>query len=170
MPRIAVVLMNLGGPGFARRRCDRSCSICSAIRRSSACPALLRLPLARLIAWRRARVAREIYRRLGGGVAVAGQYRGAGAGARGGVGTRALAVSSRCATGIRRAEAAREVEKLGARRDRLPAALSAILDDDDGLLARRLAGRRGAPRPRSADAYGLLLSLAIEALSTPSPG
>jgi protoporphyrin/coproporphyrin ferrochelatase len=64
--RTAVVLMNLGGP-------DRLAAVQPflfnlfrdpAILRL---PALVRLPLARIIAWRRGRVAQEIYSKLGGG-------------------------------------------------------------------------------------------------------
>src|SRR5689334_13835694 len=65
MPRIAVVLMNLGGPDRLEAVRPFLFNLFSdpAIIRL---PALLRLPLARLIAWRRTGVAREIYRRLGG--------------------------------------------------------------------------------------------------------
>src|SRR5262245_4860823 len=65
MARVAVVLMNLGGPGsleavrpFLVNLFDDPAII--------GLPRLLRWPLARLIAWRRAPVAREIYARLGG--------------------------------------------------------------------------------------------------------
>lgn len=65
MARTAVVLMNLGGPDsleavepFLRNLFGDAAII--------GLPRLLRLPLARLIARRRAPVAREIYRRLGG--------------------------------------------------------------------------------------------------------
>ena len=63
--RVAVVLMNLGGPDSLEAVRPFLFNLFSdpAIIRL---PALLRLPLARLIAWRRAGVAREIYRRLGG--------------------------------------------------------------------------------------------------------
>src|SRR5271163_925050 len=40
----------------------------------------------------------------------------------------------------------------------MPAALSAILDDDDGLFAGRLVSRRNAARPRLPDPQGVLLS------------
>jgi ferrochelatase len=66
MARIAVVLMNLGGP-------DRLEAVQPFLFNLFSDPAILglpglvRLPLARIIAWRRGPVAREIYRRLGGG-------------------------------------------------------------------------------------------------------
>jgi len=65
MARTAVVLMNLGGPDSQEAVEPFLVNLFSdpAIIRL---PAFLRLPLARLIAWRRARVAHEIYRRLGG--------------------------------------------------------------------------------------------------------
>jgi ferrochelatase len=64
--RIAVVLMNLGGPDRLEAVQPFLFNLFSdpAILRL---PALVRLPLARIIAWRRSRVAQEIYRRLGGG-------------------------------------------------------------------------------------------------------
>jgi ferrochelatase len=66
MTRTAVVLMNLGGPDSldaVRPFLTNLFSDPAIIR----LPALLRLPLARVIAGRRAPVARAIYRRLGGG-------------------------------------------------------------------------------------------------------
>lgn len=65
MARTAIVLMNLGGPDSlaAIEPFLRNLFSDPAIIRL---PALLRLPLARLVAWRRAPAAREIYRRLGG--------------------------------------------------------------------------------------------------------
>jgi len=65
MARVAVVLMNLGGP-------DSLAAVKPFLVNLFSDPAIiglprfLRLPLARLIAWRRAPVAREIYARLGG--------------------------------------------------------------------------------------------------------
>jgi protoporphyrin/coproporphyrin ferrochelatase len=66
MARIAVVLMNLGGPDSLEAVRPFLFNLFSdpAIIRL---PSILRLPLARLITWRRAPIAREIYRRLGGG-------------------------------------------------------------------------------------------------------
>jgi len=66
MARRAVVLMNLGGPDSPESVQPFLYNLFSdpAIIRL---PALLRLPLARLIAARRASIAREIYARLGGG-------------------------------------------------------------------------------------------------------
>jgi ferrochelatase len=64
--RTAIVLMNLGGPDSleaVRPFLSNLFSDPAIIR----LPALLRLPLARLISWRRAEVARDIYERLGGG-------------------------------------------------------------------------------------------------------
>jgi protoporphyrin/coproporphyrin ferrochelatase len=65
MARVAVVLMNLGGPDSLAAVEPFLFNLFSdpAIIRV---PGLLRLPLARLLARRRARTAREIYRRLGG--------------------------------------------------------------------------------------------------------
>ena len=65
MARIAVVLMNLGGPDSleaVRPFLENLFSDPAII----GLPPLLRLPLARLVARRRARVAREIYARIGG--------------------------------------------------------------------------------------------------------
>src|SRR5690242_5849205 len=66
MARIAVVLMNLGGPNRLEAVQPFLFNLFSdpAI---LPLPALVRLPLARIIAWRRSPVAREIYRKLGGG-------------------------------------------------------------------------------------------------------
>jgi ferrochelatase len=65
MTRTAIVLLNLGGPDSLEAVQPFLSNLFSdpAIIRL---PTLLRLPLARLIAWRRAQVARAIYRRLGG--------------------------------------------------------------------------------------------------------
>jgi protoporphyrin/coproporphyrin ferrochelatase len=65
MARVAVVLMNLGGPDSLEAVEPFLFNLFSdpAIIRL---PGFLRLPLARLLAWRRARTAREIYSRLGG--------------------------------------------------------------------------------------------------------
>jgi ferrochelatase len=64
--RTAVVLMNLGGPDRLEAVQPFLFNLFSdpAILRL---PALVRLPLAQIIAWRRSPVAREIYRKLGGG-------------------------------------------------------------------------------------------------------
>src|SRR5246127_2621117 len=66
MARTAVVLMNLGGPDRLENVQPFLFNLFSdpAIIRL---PTVLRLPLAKLISWRRARVARNIYSRLGGG-------------------------------------------------------------------------------------------------------
>ena len=65
MARTAVVLMNLGGPDTLEAVQPFLFNLFSdpAIIRL---PGVLRLPLARFVAWRRARVASDIYRRLGG--------------------------------------------------------------------------------------------------------
>jgi protoporphyrin/coproporphyrin ferrochelatase len=65
MSRTAVVVMNLGGPDAPEAVRPFLFNLFSdpAIIRL---PRALRLPLARLIAWQRARVAGDIYRRLGG--------------------------------------------------------------------------------------------------------
>lgn len=65
MGRRAVVLMNLGGPD-SPQAVQRFLYNLFADRAIIDLPAPLRLPLARLIAWRRARVAGEIYAHLGG--------------------------------------------------------------------------------------------------------
>jgi protoporphyrin/coproporphyrin ferrochelatase len=66
MTRTAVVLMNLGGPDRLEAVQPFLFNLFSdpAILRL---PAFFRLPLARIVSWRRAPIAREIYRRLGGG-------------------------------------------------------------------------------------------------------
>lgn len=66
MARSAVVLMNLGGPDSLEAVQPFLFNLFSdpAILRL---PGILRLPLARFIAWRRAALARNIYRHLGGG-------------------------------------------------------------------------------------------------------
>ena len=65
MTRVAVVLMNLGGPDSIEAVRPFLANLFSdpAI---IGLPGLLRLPLAHLIAWRRGPVARDIYGRLGG--------------------------------------------------------------------------------------------------------
>src|SRR5215831_14154813 len=65
MTRVAVVLMNLGGPDSLAAVQPFLVNLFSdpAI---IGLPAVLRLPLARFVAWRRAPVARDIYARLGG--------------------------------------------------------------------------------------------------------
>ena len=65
MTRVAVVLMNLGGPDSIEAVRPFLANLFSdpAI---IGLPGLLRLPLAHLIAWRRGPVARDIYARLGG--------------------------------------------------------------------------------------------------------
>jgi protoporphyrin/coproporphyrin ferrochelatase len=65
MTRVAVVLMNLGGPDSIEAVRPFLANLFSdpAI---IGLPGLLRLPLARFIAWRRGPVARDIYARLGG--------------------------------------------------------------------------------------------------------
>jgi protoporphyrin/coproporphyrin ferrochelatase len=65
MPRVAIVLMNLGGPDSLEAVEPFLFNLFSdpAIIRL---PSFLRLPLARVIARRRAQTARDIYRRLGG--------------------------------------------------------------------------------------------------------
>jgi protoporphyrin/coproporphyrin ferrochelatase len=64
--RTAVVLMNLGGPDRLEAVQPFLFNLFSdpAILRL---PALVRLPLARIITWRRGPIAQEIYRKLGGG-------------------------------------------------------------------------------------------------------
>ena len=66
MARTAVVLMNLGGPDTLEAVRPFLFNLFSdpAILRV---PAVLRLPLAWLIAWRRIPAAKRIYQRLGGG-------------------------------------------------------------------------------------------------------
>jgi|SRR5215471_263669 ferrochelatase len=66
MARTAVILMNLGGPDRLESVRPFLFNLFSdpAIIRL---PAFLRLPLAQFLSWRRARVARDIYERLGGG-------------------------------------------------------------------------------------------------------
>src|ERR1700756_3008450 len=65
MRRVAVVLMNLGGPDSLEAVRPFLVNLFSdpAI---IGLPCVLRLPLARLVAWRRTPVARDIYARLGG--------------------------------------------------------------------------------------------------------
>src|SRR5207247_9980408 len=65
MARVAVVLMNLGGPDSLEAVQPFLVNLFDD-RAIIGLPAPLRRPLARLIAWRRAPVAREIYARLGG--------------------------------------------------------------------------------------------------------
>jgi len=65
MTRVAVVLMNLGGPDSLAAVRPFLVNLFSDPAIISL-PGLLRQPLARFIAWRRARVARDIYARIGG--------------------------------------------------------------------------------------------------------
>ena len=143
MARTAVVLMNLGGPDRLEAVQPFLFNLFSdpAILRL---PALVRLPLARIIAWRRGRVAQEIYRKLGGGSPLLANTE-----AQARALEAVLGPQHRCFVAMRywhpdqRADRARG-RRLGGGRSRLPAALPAILDDDDGFVARRLA-RRGNP-------------------------
>jgi protoporphyrin/coproporphyrin ferrochelatase len=66
MPRRAIVLMNLGGPDSPKAVTPFLVNLFSdpAI---IGLPGVLRWPLARLIAWRRTKIARDIYDHLGGG-------------------------------------------------------------------------------------------------------
>jgi ferrochelatase len=66
MPRRAVVLMNLGGPDSSEAVRPFLVNLFGD-RAIINLPLLLRWPLARLIAWRRAEIARDIYDHLGGG-------------------------------------------------------------------------------------------------------
>ena len=141
MTRRAVVLMNLGGPDSPEAVRPFLYNLFSdqAIIRL---PAPLRLPLAALIASRRAPTARQIYAQLGGASPLLANTRGAGARAR----SANSAPDHRCFIAMRywhplTAAAVSEVEAMGARRDRAAAALPAILDDDDAILARRLGAR-----------------------------
>jgi protoporphyrin/coproporphyrin ferrochelatase len=65
MTRVAVVLMNLGGPDSLAAVQPFLVNLFSDPS-IIGLPAVLRLPLARFVAWRRAAVARDVYSRLGG--------------------------------------------------------------------------------------------------------
>src|SRR5271169_4346223 len=65
MTRVAVVLMNLGGPDSLQAVQPFLVNLFSDPAIISL-PVFLRLPLARFVAWRRAHVARDIYASLGG--------------------------------------------------------------------------------------------------------
>ena len=158
MPRTAVVLMNLGGPDsldavepFLFNSVHRPGDHRAARAASAAAGAADRARGAR------ARHARFM-RQLGGGSPLLANTE-----AQARALEAALGPEFRC---VRRDallasdERARRCggRRMGAGRDRLPAALSAILDDDHRLFACRLAAGGGAIRPRSSDPGDLLLS------------
>ena len=144
--RRAVVLMNLGGPDSPEAVRPFLYNLFSdpAIIRL---PAPLRLPLAALIASRRAATAREIYAQLGGASPLLANTRRRRARSK-----RELGPDYRCFIAMRywhplTAAAVSEVKQWRPGRDRAAAALPAILDDDDGILARRLGARGTAAAP-----------------------
>ena len=147
--KIAIILFNLGGP-------DSLDAVQPFLRNLFSDPAIislpswLRLPLARFIAWRRTPKARGIYEQIGGGSPILGQ-------------TEAQARALEAALGSEHewrgyvcmrywhpmTEARGAVgQALRAGPHRAAAALSAILDDHDGLVLRRLEeGRRSSRLP-----------------------
>ena len=136
-----------GGPDIAGGWSSLSCAISSPIRRSSLLPAIVRLPLGRFIAKRRAPLAREIYAKIGGRARRSwiGRRRGPGAL------ERALLRAGHAGPGawVRRHallawpfgdEAAAAVKDMESDLHR-PSLCRSIrnIDDDDGVFARRLA-------------------------------
>ncbi len=121
-------------------------------------PSVLRLPLARVIAWRRTPVAREIYRRLGGGSPLLANTRAQARELEAVLGRRpSLFCGDALLAPDEQGDRSRGGE-LGTRRDRLSAALSAILDDHDGFIAGGVANGRKTLWHRPPGAGGLLLS------------
>ena len=157
MPRTAVVLMNLGGPDSLAAVEPFLFNLFSD-RAIIRLPWLLRMPLARLIARRRARTARSIYARLGGASPLLANTE-----AQARALDKFLGPDYRSFVAMRywrptSADAARAVSDWAPEEIVVPAALPAILDDDHGILLRRLAPGGGADRPRPSDPLRLLLS------------
>ena len=134
MSRVAVVLFNLGGP-------DSLAAVQPFLRNLFADPAIIAVPqplrwcLARWIAARRAKTARDIYRKIGGGSplrrltedqAAALQVR------LGDLGTVSVFVAMRYWHPFVE-DVARDVAAWNPRPRRPAAALSAVLHDDDGI-------------------------------------
>src|SRR6266852_6310160 len=127
MSRTAVVLFNLGGP-------DRPQSVRPFLFNLFNDHAIVALP--QPLRWF---------------LAAARQYRGAGARARDGARPRASLLRRHALLApVQRRSGARG-QGMGPRSHRAAAALSAIFDDDDGILARRLARRGTAGRDERAD-------------------
>ncbi len=164
--RRAVVLMNLGGPDSPEAVRPFLYNLFSdpAIIRL---PAPLRLPLAALIASRRAADGAADLCPARRRLAASRQHTGAGARAcstnsaiRNPASSIAAFVAMRYWHPLT-AAAVSEVKAMVARRDRAAAALSAILDDHDRILARCLGARGKAAAPRRADPTHPLLSRSI---------
>ena len=120
-------------------------------------PGILRWPLARLIARRRAKVAREIYERLGGASPLLANTEAQ---------ARALETElgedCRCFVAMRywhpmSSRYRGRSQGLGAGRNRLPSALSAILDDHNGVITCVVASGRAVAWSRSPYLSDLLL-------------
>src|SRR5262245_50765655 len=91
-------------------------------------------------------------------VSVVGEHRDAGEGVGGGVGTGA---SLLCCDALLASAQCRDCTRgggMGPASDRVSAALSAVLDDDDRLLLGRVVERRGATRVEAADSHHPFLS------------
>ena len=151
--KIAIILFNLGGP-------DSLDAVQPFLRNLFSDPAiitpagLLRLPLASFIARRRTPKARGIYEKIGGGSPIVGQTE-----------AQARALEEALGSGARMARLCLHAllasddrgrgalgQALRARSHRAAAALSAVLDDDDGVVVRRLEEGfevQGAGRSRS---------------------
>ena len=112
--RIAVVLMNLGGPDRLEAVQPFLFNLFSdpAILRL---PALVRLPLARIIAWRRSPGSAGDLSQARRRIAAARQHRGAGKSARSSSWGRSTGVLSRCAIGTRPASRPRARSPIGRR-------------------------------------------------------
>ncbi len=158
--RTAVVLFNLGGP-------DALPAVQPFLFNLFNDKAIIGLPwplrtlIARLIARRRAPIARHIYAQIGGGsplLAYTRQQADALETAATGTASRRarLRLHALLASDERRRGA--PGEGIRARSDRSAATLPAVLDDDHGVLAGRLAGRRARGRAGRAGARRLLLS------------
>ena len=157
MPRTAVVLMNLGGPDSLEAVQPFLFNLFND-RAIIRLPWLLRMPLARLIARGRVRAAREIYGKLGGASPLLANTE-----------AQAQALDAVLGSNYRSFiamrywhptsdEAARAVAAWGPDEIVLSAALSPIIDDDDDVLACRMAPGRASGGARSTDPSGLLLS------------
>ena len=149
MRRVAVVLMNLGGPDSLDAVEPFLFNMFSD-RAIISLPTLLRRPMARLVARGRARTAREIYARLGGASPLLANTE-----------AQAQALEQALGPGYRsfyRDALLASDERgsgssgsgLGTGRDRVSAALSAVLDDDDSLVVAAwhgAAAQQGLSRP-----------------------
>ncbi len=160
--KIAVILFNLGGP-------DSPEAVEPFLRNLFSDPAIiglpkfLRLPLARFIARRRAPTTRAIYQKLGGRSPIVPQTEAQARALEAALAMRARPRGARlhrdaCLEAVQ-CRGGAGGKRLGTGACGVAAALSAVLDDDDRIFARRLGRGSSAGRPHCADVARLLLPL-----------